>query len=94
MGTLFGTDGVRGIANEKLTPELAMSLSGAAAREAFRIKGKAPVFLVGRDTRISGGMLESAVSAGLTSAGRRHTRGGVSGKKTWRGRRRHDYRLA
>lgn len=69
MGTLFGTDGVRGIANEKLTPELAMSLSGAAAREAFRIKGKAPVFLVGRDTRISGGMLESAVSAGLTSAG-------------------------
>ncbi|HNW03772.1 MAG TPA: phosphoglucosamine mutase [Oscillospiraceae bacterium] len=69
MGTLFGTDGVRGIANEKLTPELAMSLAGAAAREAFKVKGKAPVFLVGRDTRISGGMLESAVCAGLTSAG-------------------------
>jgi phosphoglucosamine mutase len=69
MGTLFGTDGVRGIANEKLTPELAISLAGAAAREAFKVIGKAPIFLVGRDTRISGGMLESAVCAGLTSAG-------------------------
>ncbi|HPD88692.1 MAG TPA: phosphoglucosamine mutase [Oscillospiraceae bacterium] len=77
MGTLFGTDGVRGIANEKLTPELAMSLAGAAAREAFKIKGKAPAFLVGRDTRISGGMLESAVCAGLASAGADVVRIGV-----------------
>jgi phosphoglucosamine mutase len=77
MGTLFGTDGVRGIANEKLTPELAMSLAGAAAREAFKIKGKAPAFWSARTQGFSGGMLESAVCAGLASAGAEVVRIGV-----------------
>ena len=69
MRKLFGTDGVRGIANRDLTPELALSLSRAAA---FVLSEGAPVnraILVGRDTRISGPMLEAAVVAGLTSAG-------------------------
>jgi phosphoglucosamine mutase len=61
---LFGTDGVRGVANADLTPELALSLASAAAR----VLG-ARHAVVGRDTRASGEMLEAAVVAGLTSAG-------------------------
>ena len=72
MARLFGTDGVRGVANEDLTAELAMELSMAAAHvlgEAGAFAGRRPVALVGRDTRISGGFLTAAVVAGLASAG-------------------------
>ena len=67
---LFGTDGVRGLANSELTPELALALSGAAAQVlADRGLGHRPVAVVGRDPRASGEMLEAAVTAGLTAAG-------------------------
>ncbi|MFC9892365.1 phosphoglucosamine mutase [Nocardia sp. NPDC127579] len=68
MGRLFGTDGVRGLANESLSPELALRVSGAAAQILGRGK-KHPVAVVGRDPRASGEMLEAAVIAGLTAAG-------------------------
>ena len=68
MGRLFGTDGVRGIANEELTPELAFSLGKAGAYVLSRQSEK-PLFLIGMDTRISGDMLESAISAGINSVG-------------------------
>lgn len=67
MGKLFGTDGVRGIANTDLTPELAFNI-GRAAGLVLSNKEKGLV-LVGKDTRISGDMLEAALSAGLTSMG-------------------------
>jgi len=63
---LFGTDGVRGVANGELTAELALGLAAAAAGE---LAGAARLAVVGRDPRISGGMLEAAVVAGITSAG-------------------------
>lgn len=67
MGRLFGTDGVRGIANEALTPELAMALGQSGARQ-LAGGSRGPIY-VGRDTRISGQMLEAALVAGITSAG-------------------------
>ncbi len=72
MGRLFGTDGVRGKANEVLTAELALSLSVAAAHvlaETGEFSGHQPVAVVGRDPRASGEFLEAAVVAGLASAG-------------------------
>ncbi len=69
MGRIFGTDGVRGIANEKLDVELALAISRAAGmiiKNEF--KGE-PKVIVGRDTRLSGTMLEAAVAAGLSSVG-------------------------
>lgn len=70
MPRLFGTDGVRGLANSELTPELALAVSGAAAGVlADGGLGHRPVAIVGRDPRASGEMLEAAVTAGLTSAG-------------------------
>lgn len=72
MARLFGTDGVRGLANDLLTAELAVDLSVAAAHvlgEAGVFSGHRPVAVVGRDTRISGQFLEAAVVAGLASAG-------------------------
>jgi phosphoglucosamine mutase len=72
VGRLFGTDGVRGKANEALTAELALSLSVAAAHvlaEAGQFSGNPPLALVGRDPRASGEFLEAAVVAGLASAG-------------------------
>ena len=72
MGRLFGTDGVRGIANGDLTAELTLDLSVAAAHilaERGIFEGHRPVAVVGRDTRISGQFLEAAVVAGLASAG-------------------------
>ncbi len=72
MARLFGTDGVRGLANETLTAELAVDLSVAAAHvlgEAGVFSGHRPVAVVGRDTRVSGQFLEAAVVAGLASAG-------------------------
>lgn len=65
---LFGTDGVRGVANKDLTPELAYKLGRAGA--CVLAKGNAPGrIVVGRDTRISGDMLEAALSAGICSTG-------------------------
>ncbi|MBV8689370.1 MAG: phosphoglucosamine mutase [Candidatus Eremiobacteraeota bacterium] len=70
MSRLFGTDGVRGVANTELTPELAFRLGRAAAGVlGEQADATAPV-VVGRDTRISGTMLEAATIAGITSAGR------------------------
>jgi len=72
MGRLFGTDGVRGLANGQLTAELALDLSVAAAHvlgEAGVFEGHRPRAVVARDTRISGEFLEAAVVAGLASAG-------------------------
>lgn len=72
MGRLFGTDGVRGVANEGLTAELALGLSVAAAHvlgDAGAFDGHRPVAVVGRDPRASGEFLEAAVIAGLASAG-------------------------
>jgi phosphoglucosamine mutase len=67
---LFGTDGVRGLANADLTPELALSVATAAARVlSAHDETHRPVAVVGRDPRASGEMLEAAVVAGLTSAG-------------------------
>src|SRR3954471_15610201 len=72
MGCLFGTDGVRGKANEALTAELALKLSVAAAHvlaETGEFVGHKPRAVVGRDPRASGEFLEAAVVAGLASAG-------------------------
>jgi len=72
VGQLFGTDGVRGKANEALTAELALSLSVTTAHvldEAGQFVSDPPVALVGRDPRASGEFLEAAVVAGLASAG-------------------------
>lgn len=68
MARLFGTDGVRGLANAELTPELAFKM-GRAATYYFGREYKRPVFYIGRDTRISGHMLEAALAAGICSAG-------------------------
>src|SRR5205814_5190242 len=64
MSLKFGTDGVRGVANSELTPELVLALGRAAAR----VLG-GDTFLIGRDTRISGPMLQAALGAGLASEG-------------------------
>ncbi|MFF1371698.1 phosphoglucosamine mutase [Streptomyces virginiae] len=72
MGRLFGTDGVRGVANADLTAELALGLSVAAAHvlaEAGSFEGHRATAVVGRDPRASGEFLEAAVVAGLASAG-------------------------
>ena len=69
MGKLFGTDGVRGVANEELTCELAFKIGKCAAYVLTgEIKHK-PKILIGKDTRISGDMLEAALTAGLCSVG-------------------------
>ncbi|HEY0001361.1 MAG TPA: phosphoglucosamine mutase [Actinoplanes sp.] len=78
MGRLFGTDGIRGLANADLTPELALSVAVAAARVLAERDGThQPLAIVGRDPRASGEMLEAAVVAGLTSAGANVVRVGV-----------------
>lgn len=70
MGRLFGTDGVRGIANEFLSNELAMKIGAAAATVLLRdAKSTKPTVLIGKDTRASGDMLEAALTAGLCSVG-------------------------
>lgn len=68
MARLFGTDGVRGVANVELTPELAFKL-GYAAATYFGREVANPKIIIGRDTRRSGPMLESALAAGICSAG-------------------------
>ena len=68
MSRLFGTDGVRGVANKALTPDLAFNL-GKAACKVLKQDNHKPVFLIGRDTRISGDMLANALMAGVCSVG-------------------------
>ena len=68
MSRLFGTDGVRGVANSELTPELAFELGKAGAHVLSKSKGR-PTILIGTDTRISADMLESALSAGILAVG-------------------------
>lgn len=68
MNRLFGTDGVRGVANSELTPELAFHLGKAGAYVLSKQVEK-PVVLIGKDTRISGDMLEDAISAGILAMG-------------------------
>ncbi|WP_324825242.1 phosphoglucosamine mutase [Sinanaerobacter sp. ZZT-01] len=68
MGRLFGTDGVRGIANSELTPELAFRL-GKAGAYVLGKEGQRPVVIIGKDTRVSGDMLEDAISAGILAMG-------------------------
>ena len=77
MGRLFGTDGVRGLANGDLTAQLALELAQAAASvlthgrhaEELKAKGLRPRAVIGRDPRVSGQFLSSAVAAGLASSG-------------------------
>lgn len=69
MGRLFGTDGARGVANTELTCELAMNIGRAAAMVLTSDEVEHPTFLIGKDTRISGDMLEGALIAGLCSVG-------------------------
>ena len=69
MARLFGTDGVRGIANEELTPMLAMQLGQAGAYVLTKEKEHKPTIMVGCDTRISGDMLANALMAGACSVG-------------------------
>lgn len=72
MARLFGTDGVRGVANRDLTVSLTLSLAQAAASvlgEQARLDGRRPVAVIGRDPRISGEYLSAAVAAGLASSG-------------------------
>lgn len=75
MAGLFGTDGIRGVANRDLTPELAFAIGRAAVLASG--EGGRPRFVVGRDTRVSGPMLQAALSAGLCSAGGDVVRAGV-----------------
>ncbi|MBO6016238.1 MAG: phosphoglucosamine mutase [Lachnospiraceae bacterium] len=69
MGRLFGTDGVRGVANEELTPLLAMQLGQAGAYVLTKENMHKPTIMVGCDTRISGDMLANALMAGACSVG-------------------------
>lgn len=79
MGRLFGTDGIRGIANEQLTAVLAYRIGQAAATVLGQTTGKKPHVVIGKDTRISSDMLEGAITAGLTACGADvHTLGVVS----------------
>ncbi|MPV36549.1 phosphoglucosamine mutase [Georgenia subflava] len=80
MARLFGTDGVRGLANRDITAELALDLGAAAARVVTAsgdFSGRRPRAVIGRDTRISGEFLSSAIAAGLASAGVDVTQVGV-----------------
>ena len=76
MSRLFGTDGVRGIANSELTPELAFNLGKAGAHVLSKTHGK-PVILIGMDTRVSGDMLENALTAGILAVGGNVIKAGI-----------------
>lgn len=69
MGRLFGTDGVRGVANDELTPLLAMQLGQAGAYVLTKENEHKPTIMVGCDTRISGDMLANALMSGICSVG-------------------------
>ena len=76
MGRLFGTDGVRGIANKELTPELAFNL-GKAGTFVLSSESKRPTIIIGRDTRVSGDMLENALTAGILAVGGNVIKAGI-----------------
>ena len=69
MGKLFGTDGIRGVVGENLTAEMAFRVGQAVACVLAEDSGRRPVLLIGKDTRISSDMLESALMAGICSVG-------------------------
>lgn len=77
MGKLFGTDGVRGVANSELTPELAYKLGKAGTYVLSNNKEQKPVVLIARDTRISGDMLENSLTAGILAMGGNVIKAGV-----------------
>jgi phosphoglucosamine mutase len=77
MGRLFGTDGVRGVANADLTPELAFAIGRAGAAVLASDAAAGMPIVVGRDTRLSGPMLEAAIVAGIASTGRDVIRAGI-----------------
>ena len=64
MGKLFGTDGVRGVAGKDLTCELALQIGRGTAAVLTSLDGHRPKILIGKDTRVSGDMLESTLAAG------------------------------
>lgn len=76
MSRMFGTDGVRGVANTELTADLAFALGKAGAMVLGKSHEK-PVFVIGKDTRISGDMLEAALTAGILSVGGNVIKAGV-----------------
>lgn len=76
MGRLFGTDGVRGVANSELTPELAFQL-GKAGAFVLSKNSQRPIVLIAKDTRISGDMLEDAISAGILAMGGNVIKAGI-----------------
>ena len=76
MGRLFGTDGVRGIANKELTPELAFNL-GKAGTFVLKKENARPVIVIGKDTRVSGDMLENALTAGILAVGGNVIKAGI-----------------
>ena len=69
MGKYFGTDGIRGVANKELDVPLAYKVGRAAAAVLAKETAGKPLFTIGKDTRISGDMLEAALVSGLCSAG-------------------------
>ncbi|MDR1953365.1 MAG: phosphoglucosamine mutase [Clostridiales Family XIII bacterium] len=78
MEKLFGTDGVRGVANDDLSPELAYRLGKAGTYTLGRsARDKAPLVIIGKDTRISGDMLEESLSAGVLAMGGHVVKAGV-----------------
>jgi phosphoglucosamine mutase len=77
VGEYFGTDGIRGVAGDLLTPEFAVQVGRAAAAVLAQKAGPHPLFVIGRDTRLSGPMLEAGLTAGLTSGGARVELAGV-----------------
>ena len=89
MGKLFGTDGIRGVVGENLTADLAFRTGKAIAAVLKEEKGRKPVITIGKDTRISSDMLESALIAGICSVG-----GRVPDRAQRRGCGHRDLRLA
>ena len=77
MGILFGTDGVRGLANAELTPEIAFNLGKAGAHVLTKMRHGTPRIIVGTDTRLSCNMLEAALCAGLCAVGAKVLLAGV-----------------
>ena len=77
MARIFGTDGVRGVANKELTVELAMNLGKAGAYVLTKENAHKPTILVGCDTRISGEMLANALMAGVCAVGANAVYAGV-----------------
>ena len=77
MGRLFGTDGVRGVANKELTAELAYKIGKAGAYVLAGELNHKPTIIIGKDTRISGDMLEASLIAGICSVGANVIRAGV-----------------